>query len=224
MHQKAEEEGYLPNQLEPHYDELEGLMLVDFYKYVKTHDKHRWLHWNMRDSTFGFQAIAHRYRVLKNGLRVVKGADPVEIDEEKLINLPDILKDKYGPNYIVGDPKMAPLIDKNHMGHKDFLTGPQEADAFDNKEYVKLHRSTVRKVSMFARIVEKAYDGSLKTNAKIWEKHGGYPQAFADFLTENRWGIISGFLVGVSSLLVGVIFIPPVHDFLAHITHLLHLT
>jgi len=217
IHQKAEEEGFSPSQLEPHYDRLEGLMLVDFYKYVSDHDSHRWLHWNMRDSNYGFQAIAHRYRVLRDGLKVINGGNPAEIPEEKLTNLSDVLADKYGPHYI-GDPRLKCLIKRNQMGHKDFLDGAQEAMAFDNQEYVKLHQSTLRKVDILAHIVQKAYDGALKTNATWWEEHGGVVRALADSITENPWIILLAFVATIVGAIVGVI--PPIHDFIVHVFHL----
>jgi hypothetical protein len=217
IHQKAEEDGLTPNQLEPHYNRLEGLMLADFYTYVSGHAKHRWLHWNMRDSNFGFQAIAHRYKVLKNGLHVADDRGPVEIPEDKLINLSDVLADKYGPRYI-GDPRLKRLLERNRMGHKDFLDGAQEALAFDSGEYVKLHQSTLRKVDILAHIGQKAYDGTLKTDATWLEQHGGVVQALADAITETPWIIIALAVATIGGAIVGII--PPIHDFLAHVFHL----
>lgn len=216
IHQKAEEEGLTLTQLEPHYNKLEGLMLADFYWYVNGHDKCRWLHWNMRDSNYGFQVIAHRYKVLKNGLRAVEGCGPVEIPEDKLINLSDVLADKYGPHYI-GDPQLKSLIERNRMGHRDFLDGAQEAAAFDHKEYVKLHQSTLRKVDMLAHIAQRAYDGTLKTNATWWEEHGGVVRALADSITENPWIILLAFAATIVGAVVGIT--PPIHAFIVHVLH-----
>ncbi len=68
IHQKAEIKKYSRNDIEKHYEELEKLMLDDFYDFVKLHEKYNWLHWNMRDINYGFQAIAHRYKVLGGDL------------------------------------------------------------------------------------------------------------------------------------------------------------
>ena len=65
IHQVAERKGYSASALEQHYNELETLMLDEFYEYVHIHSSHFWLHWNMRDINYGFPAIAHRYKVLR---------------------------------------------------------------------------------------------------------------------------------------------------------------
>jgi len=211
IHQMAERNGYLrdADKLERHYGELEKLMLDNFYEYVADHRNHSWLHWNMRDISYGFQAIAHRYMVL--------GGNPVEIPEDKLIDLARVLKGMYGPNY-VPHKRLTQLVQLNDLGNEDFLEGKQEADAFDNKEYVKLHQSTLRKVAILAQIVEYASTGSLKTKAKWRDIHGGWVQGFADSITENRFGIIAAFLATLLGAVVSVI--PPVHDLLVHALHL----
>ncbi|MED1444941.1 hypothetical protein [Bacillus pacificus] len=56
IHKVAEKKGYLA-EIESHYDELEKIMLGEFYKFVKTHLNYNWVHWNMRDINYGFQAI-----------------------------------------------------------------------------------------------------------------------------------------------------------------------
>ncbi len=65
IHQIAEEEGIAFCEIEAHYDKLEKTMLTRFYKYAEPRCDKLWLHWNMRDINYGFQAIAHRFRVLK---------------------------------------------------------------------------------------------------------------------------------------------------------------
>lgn len=48
IHKVAEKKGYL-SEIESHYDELEEIMLGEFYKFVKTHLNYNWVHWNMRE-------------------------------------------------------------------------------------------------------------------------------------------------------------------------------
>lgn len=64
IHQMAERKRYPKDIIEKKYNELEKVMLDEFYKYVYSHSTHIWLHWNMRDMYYGFHAIAHRYKVL----------------------------------------------------------------------------------------------------------------------------------------------------------------
>ena len=39
------------------YNDLEKKMLKEFYTYVQEHKDYIWIHWNMRNSSYGFQAI-----------------------------------------------------------------------------------------------------------------------------------------------------------------------
>ena len=172
------------------------MMLDAFYRFVESHIKHKWVHWNMRDVNYGFQAIAHRYGVLLG--------EPIEIPEENLINLADLLPDIYGENYI-GHRHPEQLTNKNQITRKDFLTGGQEADAFENKEYVKLHQSTLRKVDVIAKIAERANYGTLKTDAKLRDIYGGYGPAAAEFVKENWVAVIAFAVIGVLGTAVTVL-------------------
>ncbi|MEE3715714.1 hypothetical protein V2H45_03020 [Tumidithrix elongata RA019] len=181
IHQVAERKGYSASALEQHYNELEKLMLDEFYAYVRLHGSHFWLHWNMRDINYGFPAIAHRYKVLQG--------DPEEINESKLVDLSRLLIAIYGDNYIP-HTRLSNLIDKNSISNKDFLNGKDEAEAFDKKQYVKLHQSTLRKVDVLSSIIERTADGSLKTNSKKRDLYGNYFTALTELIKENP--IISG--------------------------------
>jgi hypothetical protein len=138
IHQVAEREKISPQGIEQNYDRLEKRMLSEFYKFVERNQNCRWLHWSMRDINYGFPAIEHRCRVL--------GGKPIPLKTENLFDLSRIIVDIYGPLY-AEHPHMLKLIERNHVTHKDFLAGSEEAKAFENKEYVKLHQSTLRKVN-----------------------------------------------------------------------------
>jgi hypothetical protein len=194
IHQKAEIKKYSRNDIEKYYEELEKLMLDDFYNFVKSHEKYNWLHWNMRDINYGFQAIAHRYQVL--------GGVPTEIDDSNRVDLSRLITDIYGDQYI-NHPRLQKLMEKNQITHRDFLTGAEEADAFKNKEYVKLHQSTLRKVNVIAKIAERAGNGSLKTNANLKDIYGSYPEAIGELLKEHWLASLISFIsaiVGIVSL------------------------
>jgi hypothetical protein len=134
-------------------------MLDAFYGHVGGHRGMRYLHWNMRDINYGFAAIEHRFRVLHG--------DPVVVDDDKKIDLARVLIDIYGVAYI-GHPRLENLLAKNSIRPRDFLTGPQEAEAFENRNFVGLHQSTLRKVDVIANIAEPAHERHLKTNTSWW--------------------------------------------------------
>jgi hypothetical protein len=147
----------------------------------------------MRDINYGFPAIAHRFKVLQGV--------PEEVDDSKLVDLSRLLISIYGVSYIQ-HPRLKSLVEKNHITQKDFLDGNSEADAFKNKQYVKLHQSTLRKVDAFANIIERASDGSLKTDSTWKSIYGSYSAAFIELIQENP--VISA-LVGLISFISAVI-------------------
>lgn len=49
--------------LKPQLPDLEKQLLQDFNQFVAKHPPARWLHWNMRDTGFGFAVFAQRARV-----------------------------------------------------------------------------------------------------------------------------------------------------------------
>jgi hypothetical protein len=197
IHQMAERQKVSRDGIEKNYDRLEKLMLDGFYEYVHGHLTHKWLHWNMRDINFGFPAIAHRYRVL--------GGKPEEIHESNLVDLARLLTAIYGIGYIE-HPRMEKLVQKNKITDRDFLGGENEAVAFTNKEYVKLHQSTLRKVDILANVIERIDNGSLKTNATWKDLYGNYPEAIGDFLKEHWLISIIAFISAIAGIIA--LFLP----------------
>lgn len=181
IHQVAEEEQILFEDINKHYNTLEKKMLKRFFDFVNTHQNFTWIHWNMRDVNYGFAAIEHRYRVL--------GGKPVQISETNKFDISRALVDIYGIAYI-GHPRLESLMRKNQITNKDFLSGKDEAEAFDKKLFIKLHQSTLRKVDTIANIFERTADGTLKTNASWREQHGYTLQAAAEYI-QHHWLIIT---------------------------------
>jgi len=196
IHQVAERQSYSIAEIDERYDDLERQMLDEFYDYVRTHQGFIWLHWNMRDINYGFQAIAHRYRVL--------GGTPIIIEESRLVDLSRLLVAIYGIGYI-GHPRLVKLVEKNKISKRDFLTGAEEAEAFERREYVRLHLSTLRKVDILANIAERSDSGILKTNATWREIYGLYPEAIAEWLKEHWIPTLIGALLTIAGFIWSII-------------------
>ena len=195
IHKVAERKGIKIGDIEEFYDELEKDMLAEFFGFVRDHRAYKWIHWNMRDINYGFEAISHRYSVL--------GGMPETINDESKIDLARVLVGIYGLNYI-GHPRLEKLVEKNGITKKDFLTGEQEAKAFQNKEYVKLHQSTLRKVDIIHSISEKNTEGTLKTNSRIMEIYGLSPQGISELVKDNWiFGLVFTFIGFFISAVVG---------------------
>lgn len=176
IHKTAEKKGISLNDIDSKYDMLEKEMLKEFFDFVKQHSAYKWLHWNMRDINYGFKAIEHRYEVLKG--------KPYILQDENKIDISRLLIDLYGVGYI-SHPRLPKLMDKNNIRPKDFLEGGDEAIAFQNKEYIKLHQSTLRKVDVLSNIVDRCANNTLKTNAKFIEKYGLTPQGIYYMIKDN---------------------------------------
>lgn len=165
IHQVAERQGIKASQIDQHYDELEKQMLDEFYAFVDRHRTYNWVHWNMRDINYGFQAIDHRYKVL--------GGDPIEIQETNKIDMARTMVNYYGVGY-VGHPRLQKLVERNRITDRDFLSGAEEAAAFEEADHVKLHLSTLRKVDVMANIAHRFEEGTLETNARFRDKYGTF--------------------------------------------------
>lgn len=178
IHKTAEKKHISIAEIELKYDDLEKNMLNEYFRFVKEHRNMKWLHWNMRDINYGFKAIEHRFEVL--------GGNPIIIDDSNKIDLSRLFIQCYGVNYI-GHPRLEMLLDYNGIKAKDFLRGADEAEAFKNKEYIKLHRSTLRKVDVLSNILNRAIDKKLKVRSKWYEIYGVSPQGLFEYLTGRWW-------------------------------------
>jgi len=176
IHKVAELQGVSLDQIENDYDHLEKLMLDEFSRCVQGHKGETWVHWNMRDTNYGFAAIDHRYRTLEG--------EGIEVLDGHKVDLARILVSIYGLRY-AKHPRLLSVIKKNDISDRDLLSGEAEAEAFTKKEYVKLHQSTLRKVDVIANILERAAQHDLKTDAKWWDIYGFDPRALMDAMKEN---------------------------------------
>lgn len=192
IHQFAErDKKFSIEGINEHYDALEKKMLKEFYDYAERRVDHIWLHWNMRDINYGFQALEHRFKTL--------GGEPFEIHESHRRDLARLLKDLYGSSY-VRHPRLEGLVKKNEITHPDFLSGQAEAEAFKKGDYVKLHQSTLRKVHVISDIIDLTSAGRLKTDARLKEIYGGYFRFAMEEIKEHPLGYIIGLIGAIASI------------------------
>ncbi len=182
IHKSAEQSGVSAPDIADRYDELERHMLDEYFKFVKSRHGYSFVHWNMRDINYGFQAIEHRYKVL--------GGEPFIVDDGRKFDLARALISMYGVGYVGHGPhgRLHSLMELNKITAKDVLAGAEEAKAFENKEFVKLHQSTLRKVDIMANILERVQDGSLKTNASWRDLYGIHPAVVVE-ICKKHWAL-----------------------------------
>jgi hypothetical protein len=154
IHIVAEELHIMRDSIEDNFDKIEMEMLDRYFNFISERSDSIWIHWNMTNINFGFEAIEHRYKVLT-------GKNPITIDEKNKFNLSSLLKKRFGKNY-ANDPKMQSLMELNNEKSRSFLTGAEEVSAFKAKEYVKMHNSTMSKVYFF-----RNYNKDFETDSPI---------------------------------------------------------
>lgn len=140
----------------------------------------------MRNVVFGFEHLEHRYRALTQ-------LEPPSIPVEVRYNLNDLLKDRYGDDY-VADPRMASLMNLNGGKIQGFLSGKEESDAFYAKDFIRMNTSTIAKVGFFGFVVSSTIQGKLKTEGRALANR-------VDKLLESRRARV----VATASACVGII-------------------
>ena len=155
-------------------------MLKDFSDFVKKHITYNWVHWNMRNSSYGFEAISNRYRILGGHLK--------DIEDQFKFDLPVILGSLYTYDFEKHKPKgqLLNLSFRNHISDRDALIGKDEATCFDNRDYLKLHMSTCRKVEIIDRILTLEEKNKLKVNASAIKIYGLTPLGIFE-IVRNNW-------------------------------------
>lgn len=145
------------------FDEVEKHMLDEFSKYVQSHTNYIWVHWNMRSASYGFQAISNRYRIL--------GGNEIIIPDINKIDLPEVFGKLFTYGFEANEPQgqLLNLANRNKVTVRDALPGKDEAAAFENKEYLKLHMSTLRKIEIIDRLLTAYQSDKLKHNARIFD-------------------------------------------------------
>lgn len=187
-HSVAEELNITRDEVRDRFDEVEYELLRGFYSFVRDRRDKYWVHWNMRSLTYGFEHLEHRYKVLG-------GKDAPVIPVERRLNLNDLLAHRYGRDY-VKNKKLPSLMDLNGGMHRDFLSGEDEPRAFENNEFLRMHRSTLCKTGFFCGVIKKMVSGKLRTSSR------GFGVAL-DRLFESRYAKAIGLLGTLISIIGG---------------------
>jgi len=165
IHREAEKATLLPEDIPDRYDFLEERLLRSFNSFVNANRGCKWIHWDMNDVHFSFEAIKHRYYVLI----AEKEQDFHEIPNHNRINLNSMLKNIYGDNY-EKEPHFENLMKTNNDGvcKSGFLALEDEAKAFKNLEFPSILESLRCKVNFLLEIVDKTISDKLKVSKRYF--------------------------------------------------------
>lgn len=165
IHHEAEKADIILENIADYYDQLEERLLRAFNNFVKSNRESKWIHWDMNDVHFGFEAIKHRYCVMVDE----DGKDFQEIPNHNRINLNTLLKDIYGSNY-EKEPQLENLMKTNNGGaaRAGHLTIEEEAVAFKSLGFPTILESLRCKVNFLLDVIDKTLSGNLKVSSKYW--------------------------------------------------------
>lgn len=149
-------------------DELnlaERKMFDAFYSFVREHKHHYWLHWNMRNSLFGFLGMENRQRAL--------GGKIVEIPEEYRIDLADRLIDLYGDRYAPAVNRLRGLAKRNGIPLPHLMDGIDQGRSVERHDYSAVTRSLLNRIDVMYIVAIKAKEGTLRTDAPWKDRVAG---------------------------------------------------
>ncbi|MDM9555974.1 MULTISPECIES: hypothetical protein [Pseudomonas] len=190
LHATAELLGMLES-MPTNLDNIEKRMLDGYFEFLRTHADCQFLHWNMRDNNYGFYAVEHRHRAL--------GGNPYELQDANKHDLARILVSLYGHRYAPHSDsagrrgRIMGLAELNNITDKDALTGEQEAAAYVAGDFLTMHRSTLRKLDMFANFFDRAHQKTLKTTSTWMDRVGVHPVAVIEWAKSHP--LITGLLL-----------------------------
>lgn len=165
IHHEAEKADIILENITDYYDQLEERLLRSFNAFVKQNRGCKWIHWDMNDVHFSFEAIKHRYHVMI----AENEQDYQEIPSHNRINLNTLLKDIYGDNY-EKEPHFENLMKTNNGGvcKNGYLTLEDEAKAFKNLEFPSILESLRCKVNFLLDVVDKTIKEKLKVSSRYF--------------------------------------------------------
>jgi len=163
IHHEAEKVRVIRESIADYYDLLESRLLISFNNFVKRNPGRKWIHWDMNDVHFSFEAIQHRYEVLVDE----SGEGFVQVPNKDRVNLNQLLKVIYSSNYEI-EPQLDNLMRTNSGGNLKnyFLTLPEEAQAFKQLAFPAILESLRIKVNFLLEVVERAANETLKVGKR----------------------------------------------------------
>jgi REase_DpnII-MboI len=140
--------------------EREKDLLKRFYEVLSASPDARIVHWNMHSSSYGFAAIASRYRYL------LGQNPPAVIQEDRLYDLDSMIEARFGNDY-AKHPKLRNISSLNNIYMPFFKTGKDEADAVKSANYGMIERSTSEKAHIISILLDRLLRGTLRTQNSV---------------------------------------------------------
>lgn len=156
---EAEKANIELDDIEDNYEELEYFLLEEFNAFLKKHRDYVWIHWDMNQIDYGFEAIKHRFNIT---------AKEFDIELENIVSnnkfdLNYLLENMYGTEYTKSNDKMKSLMTENdYIDVKSYMTNKKESEEFNEKHFSQVKNSINSKMNFMFSIVEKLENNTLK--------------------------------------------------------------
>src|SRR5690606_37991970 len=163
FHLEAEKPAVTNDHIHDSYREIALRILNLYIDFVKRNIDSFWIHWDMKNIHFGFEAIKHRYEKIFETLD-----DYCEIPNNKKKNLRTIIEGMYGDNFVSGADRLKALMVCNSDNVEDptYLSKDNESSQFENKNFIAVIRSVDLKVEFIKKATKKLSSKTLIVSNK----------------------------------------------------------
>ena len=153
----------------------------------------------MRDESFGFAALDHRFRrvwadvaqtlygphstapAAAFGFAAGPTAFPVRIEDSRKVDLARVIRDIYG----IGPISLREIADRNGLSHKEMIAGEDEPGAFESGNHARLQWSTQTKTRLIAEIARLIHDDRLVVVRPQAPRAAGQGRIFINYRRED---------------------------------------
>ena len=167
IHLEADKANLPLEDLSSSYRDLELRVLRAYNDFVRRHADFIWVHWEMKNVHFGFDAIRHRFDKIFAGLNNSRDRYE-EIPSNKKVNLCRLLEDMYGENFADNQDKLASLLKTNNENvlNNNYLSLDAEAAEFENQNFTTVLNSLDCKVDFIRRTIKLLKEKKLSVQNK----------------------------------------------------------
>jgi hypothetical protein len=197
IHFEADKADIPIDEIQYSYRDLELRILKSFNEFVRRHSSCNWIHWDMKNIHFGFEAIKHRYEKIFGEL---KDYNEIPINNKK--NLRAIIEGMYGESFVNGPDTLKSLLicNSGNVENNSYLSSNVESTEFERKNFINVIQSVDLKVDFIKSATIKLMNRKLLVSNK---------NSYAVFIDTVNHPIFTfiGWLATVVGLIVGLIAI-----------------
>lgn len=191
IHFEADKADIPIDEIQYSYRDLELRILKAYNDFVRRHRECNWIHWDMKNIHFGFEAIKHRYEKIFGNLN-----DYNEIPINNKKNLRDIIEGMYGENFVDGPDALKALLicNSGNIDNNSYLSSDIESTEFEHKNFTNVIKSVDLKVDFIRKTTRRLIQKSLNVPNKNY---------YAIFVDTVNHPVIA--FIGLMSTIAGLI-------------------